>query len=45
MMPYTVATELLAKELNIDVDLTLLRLLEKEIEEIQETENKSLGGI
>lgn len=45
MMPYTVATELLAKELNIDVDLTLLRLLEKEIEEIHETENKSLGGI
>lgn len=44
-MPYTVATELLARELNIEIDLTLLRLLEKEIEEIKETEKKFLGGI
>ena len=44
-MPYTVATELLAKELNIEVDLTLLRLLEKEIEETKEIEKKFLGGI
>ena len=44
-MPYTVATELLARELNIEIDLTLLRLLEKEIEETKETEKKILGGI
>lgn len=41
-MPYTTATELLAKELNVKVDITLLRLLEEEIEKVKEKKTKEV---
>ncbi len=43
-MSYTLATEMLAKELNIKVDLRLLKLLEEEIEKQKEKEKKIYKG-
>ena len=44
-MPYTVATEMLAKEMNVQVDLTLLRLLEEEKQAEEEKDKLRLGGM